>query len=177
VTDTDGPTRPAPRRTPWEVFSFVLGRLAFGGLCLMFIVCAIGALRVAYQDLAGPYCDRHRMGPADTCSVLSAYLSRGGWHNVEKLNPGTEPAVLTPPAGWSRYEATPVKTIQGVYSPAGMRVFHRTLGYEMLGAVALFALIPASWGYGIARAARTRRSSTTTPAGKSHSRTGTAAHS
>lgn len=77
--------------------SHPVGRLAFGALCLMFIVLMCGACLVAYQDLTGPHCDGHAMGPADTCSVLT---SRGyrSVRTIEKLNPtGTPPAVLTPP--------------------------------------------------------------------------------
>jgi hypothetical protein len=163
--DAGGPTRPAPRRTARAVFWHVLGRLVFGALCLVCIVFSLGALLVAYQDLTGPHCDGHRMGPADTCSVLNASLYRGVG-TIEQVNPpGTEPAVLTPPANW---HAAPKKIHQQVLSPAGTRAFHRTAGYEMLGGAALLALLPASWAY---RAARHRWSSTTTTADEPPSRT------
>jgi hypothetical protein len=126
-----------------------VGRLAVGALGLMFIALLFGAGLVAYQDLAGPHCDGHRMGPADTCSVLT---SRGyrSVRTIEKLNPaGTDPAVLTAPVNW---HATQENVHQGVYSPAGMRDFHRTTGYAMLGGALLIALALGSWAYKAAKA-------------------------
>ncbi|MDM3908867.1 hypothetical protein [Mycobacterium intracellulare] len=141
-----------------------MGRVAFGALCLMFIALMCGASLVAYQDLTGPHCDGHRMGPADTCSILT---SRGyrSVRTIEKLNPtGTGPAVLTPPGNW---HATQDNTRTGVYSPAGMRGFHRTTGYAMLGFALLIGAILGSWVY---KASRARGRSTTT-ADESHRRT------
>lgn len=89
------------------------------------------------------------MGPADTCSVLT---SRGyrSVRTIEKLNPaGTDPAVLTAPVNW---HATQENVHQGVYSPAGMRDFHRTTGYAMLGGALLIALALGSWAYKAAKA-------------------------
>lgn len=142
--DVDGPHPAAPGRTIGAVFRHVVGRLAVGALGLMFIALLFGAGLVAYQDLAGPHCDGHRMGPADTCSVLT---SRGyrSVRTIEKLNPaGTDPAVLTTPVKW---HATQENIHQGVYSPAGMRDFHRTTGYAMLGGALLIALSLGSWAY------------------------------
>lgn len=162
--DPGGPHRPVPRRTVAAVFCHAVGRVAFGALCLMFIALICGAGLVAYQDLTGPHCDGHRMGPADTCSILT---SRGyrSVRTIEKLNPtGTGPAVLTPPGNW---HATQDNTRTGVYSPAGMRGFHRTTGYAMLGFALLIGAILGSWVY---KASRARGRSTTT-ADESHRRT------
>lgn len=148
-------------RTAWAVFSHTAGRLAFGALCLMFFAMLCGACLVAYQDLTGPHCDGRRMGAADTCSVLS---SRGlrSVRTIERLNPaGTGPAVLTAPANW---HATQQNTRQHVYSPAGMRDFHRTTGYTMLGFALLISLILGSWARKAARAkARSSNSQSAQP--------------
>ncbi|OSC21583.1 hypothetical protein B8W69_28310 [Mycobacterium vulneris] len=115
----------------------------------MFIVLMCGACLVAYQDLTGPHCDGHAMGPADTCSVLT---SRGyrSVRTIEKLNPtGTPPAVLTPPVNW---HATQKNTRTEVYSPAGMRDVHRTSGYAMVGFALLMSAILAAWAYKASRA-------------------------
>lgn len=98
--EVDGLHPAAPGRTIGAVFWHVVVRLGVGALGLMFIALLFGACLVAYQDLAGPHCDGHRMGPADTCSVLT---SRGyrSIRTIEKLNPaGTDPAVLTAPVNW-----------------------------------------------------------------------------
>lgn len=115
----------------------------------MFIALMCGGYLVAYQDLTGPHCDGHRMGPADTCSVLTSRGSRSV-RTIEKLNPtGTPPAVLTPPANW---HATQENTHTGVYSPAGMREFHRTTGYFMLGFALVMSAMLGSWAYKASRA-------------------------
>lgn len=154
--DPDERHRPVPTRTIGTAFRHAVGRLAFGTLCVMVIALMCGAYLVAHQDLTGPHCDGHRMGPADTCSVLT---SRGyrSLRRIEKVNPtGTPPAVLTPPANW---HATPENTHTGVYSPAGMRAFHRTTGYAMLVFALVMSALLGSWAY---KASRARARSSTT---------------
>jgi hypothetical protein len=140
VTDSD---HQVGTRSLTGVIWRVIGRLAFAAMITAFTVFMIAGYVVAYQDLSGgPYCDFHRMGPDDTCSVLNWYGVRG-WNSSEKLNPpGSHPAVLPVPGR----NSIPERTSRSVRSQAEMRNYHRKKGYWLLGGSTMFALILVSIG-------------------------------
>ncbi|OBG76430.1 MULTISPECIES: hypothetical protein [unclassified Mycobacterium] len=132
---------------------------AFLGSFFVFIYgMTLLAYLLAYQYLAGPYCETHRMRASDTCSVLHVNGLRGG-HSVEHLNhPGDTPPELTlPPTA----HPSPDAIIRGVYSPAAMQRLHHSDGLEMLAfGVALTPLVCLF----TVRFVRARRASRTMPA-------------
>lgn len=116
----------------------VLGYLALVGFFVFASVMSVGMLVFAYQDLTGPRCHGHRMGPADTCTVLTIGSGMRA-RRIEAFNPaGTEPAILTPPAN-----VPPEHVTQGVYGPQFMQHGERMegAGYLSGGVILLAALV------------------------------------
>ena len=130
------------------VLGWLIKRALAAWLCLAFALAMVGAIVVAYRDLAGPHCGSQRMGPGDTCSTAWARAARGMRH-AEQLNPsGARPAVLTLPG------VPPEKLHTGVYSAAGMADYHHSDGVGALVFAVLLTLVPASW---VMRAVRLQR--------------------
>jgi hypothetical protein len=128
-----------------------LGTALLVGFMVFFVGLTVGFWVAAYQDLAGPYCDKHLMRIGDTCSRLHHRGFRGGYTREHLNHPGEVPVKLTLPAN---LQFAPEDVFNGVYSPATMRGIHHGDGLEFLAGGVLFTVVLVAQVYPVIRRAR-----------------------
>jgi len=115
-----------------------MGTVVFVGYWVFMWGLTVGFWVLAYQDLSGPYCDKHLMHSGDTCSRLHVPGARGGYTREQLNHPGAPPVTLTLP---SDFHPAPDNVFNGVYRPATMQRIHHGDGLQFLAGGALFTLI------------------------------------